>query len=353
MKKKIFSILSLLVISLTCAVTLSGCGSGVGVEDVTKSYETMIETLEENSDIFNNAGALNTAEYYEISYGDVVDKYIDDGSKYYVDLKDYYNSVFSFAMSYMSENRTVITNITDEELNSEAKGTLSALKSSIDDFTAGIQDFVDARNRLDLLFQRIEDTSPSADERLTKLRDFKREYVNFVNKSVEMSLSLSNSVEATGILDDVSNVRLTKNYICNKILNVYNELYILDIGTFNFAASVDTTTKERIQTLLDTLHDSMLDYTALMQMNNKDTLSEEELGALREMTDKFMTEIDVYVKALDSLDIRTLSVDYKNDMAEYLNHNNRAEIYLERVENFINISLPEFLNYVEDVVKII
>ena len=354
MKKKIVSILSLCVISIACVVALAGCGSSTNVEDVKTSYDSMTAIMATYDRVLNKSElSRNTREYYQISYGNVVDGYIRSQQEDYLELRDYYNSVFSFAMSYVDENITVITNLDADEVNSDTRGTLKDLKVSIDDFTESVQNFIDARDRLDVYFTNYGNTAGDA-EKLSRLRTFKREYVDFVDKSVQMSLNLSNSVEATGILDSVEHVGLTKNYICNKILRAYNELYILDIGTFNFNETDDTadpTTKNRIEAVLDKLQDLMDEYSSIMQMTSYKTLTEEELDAIKEMMNKFITELDVYVEALEILDIRTLSVDYKNDMADYLLHNDRALICLERVENFVNISLPDFLTYLDEAVR--
>ena len=356
MKKKFISILSLLVISVACVVTLAGCGSSTKVENVKASYDAMVETLVTYDSVLNKGEEntyRNTREYYQISYGDIVDGYIRSQDENYIELRDYYNSVFSFAMSYVDENIQVVTNLLDEEVNSATRGTLEDLKDSIDDFTENIQNFVGARNRLDVYYQNYASTA-SEEEKMSRLRTFKREYVDFVDKSVQMSLNLSNSVEATGILDSVEHVRLTKNYILNKILRAYNELYILDIGTFNFKETTDTDTKIRIENVLDKLQDLMDEYSSIMQLNDLalKELSVEELDALKVMMNKFLTEIDVYVEALETLDVRSLCVDYKNDMEDYLAHNDRAEICLETVENFVNISLPSFLTYLDDAVRV-
>lgn len=356
MKKKFISILSLLVISVACVVTLAGCGSSTKVENVKASYDAMVETLVVYDSVLNKGEEntyRNTREYYQISYGDIVDGYIRSQDENYIELRDYYNSVFSFAMSYVDENIQVVTNLLDEEVNSATRGTLEDLKDSIDDFTESIQNFVGARNRLDVYYQNYASTA-SEEEKMSRLRTFKREYVDFVDKSVQMSLNLSNSVEATGILDSVEHVRLTKNYILNKILRAYNELYILDIGTFNFKETTDTDTKIRIENVLDKLQDLMDEYSSIMQLDDLalKELSVEELDALKVMMNKFLTEIDVYVEALETLDVRSLCVDYKNDMEDYLAHNDHAEICLERVENFVNISLPSFLTYLDDAVRV-
>ncbi len=356
MKKKFISILSLLVISVACVATLAGCGSSTKVENVKAFYDAMVETLVTYDSVLNKGEEntyRNTREYYQISYGDIVDGYIRSQDENYIELRDYYNSVFSFAMSYVDENIQVVTNLLDEEVNSATRGTLEDLKDSIDDFTESIQNFVGARNRLDVYYQNYASTA-SEEEKMSRLRTFKREYVDFVDKSVQMSLNLSNSVEATGILDSVEHVRLTKNYILNKILRAYNELYILDIGTFNFKETTDTDTKIRIENVLDKLQDLMDEYSSIMQLDDLalKELSVEELDALKVMMNKFLTEIDVYVEALETLDVRSLCVDYKNDMEDYLAHNDRAEICLERVENFVNISLPSFLTYLDDAVRV-
>lgn len=356
MKKKFISILALLVISVASVVTLAGCGAGIKVENVKASYEAMTETLVSYDSVLNKGDESvyrNTKDYYQISYGEIVDGYIRSQDENYVELKDYYNSVFSFAMSYVDENIQVITNLLDDEVNSATKKTLKDLKDSIDDFNESVQNFVSARNRLDVYYQNYGSTA-SEEEKMSRLRTFKRDYVDFVDKSVQMSLSLSNSVEATGILDSVEHVRLTKNYILNKILRAYNELYILDIGTFNFKETTPTDTKTRIENVLDKLQVLMNEYSSIMLLNDSAVkeLTSEELVALKDMMNKFLTEIDVYIEALDTLNVRELCVDYKNEMDEYLTHNDRAEICLERVENFVNVSLPNFLDYLDDAVRV-
>ena len=353
MKKKILSIFSLCLISLMCLISLAGCGSSVSAEEILTAYTAMTAKLEENSAILSKVGNRNTAEYYQISYGDVVDRYVSAGYDDYVDLQNYYNSVFSFAMSYMDENYTVITNLIEDDTNSATIDSLPSLKSAIEDFTEEIDNFVDARNTLDIYFKRYGNSAVgnTQTEKLVRLREFKRSYVEFVNKSVEMSLALSDSVEATGILNSVLEVGLNRNYVCNKILRVYNELYIQEVGTFNFGETEDSLTKDRLQDVLDNLYSSMSDYSSLMSLTNlKQSLSETEIAKLKEMKDIFMTELEVYIEALDILDVRSLCVDYDNDMERYLQTNSRAEICLERVEQFVSTSLPDFLTYVRTTV---
>ena len=98
----------------------------------------------------------------------------------------------------------------------------------------------------------------------------------------------------------------------------------------------------------------MNEYSSIMLLNDSalKELTSEELVALKDMMNKFLTEIDVYIEALDTLNVRELCVDYKNEMDEYLTHNDRAEICLERVENFVNVSLPNFLDYLDDAVRV-
>lgn len=351
MKKRLFSLLLLCAISLLSVGVLAGCNDSASVADVCASYENLAKVLEANKEDIIKTPQKNTRNYYQINYGSVVNGLVDRGDEAYVDLKDYYNSIFSFAMSYIDENIEVITNYKDNpnEMGKETRATLASLKKSIDEFAESVPTFVTARNRLETVFE----TSMSEDAESANLRAFKREYANFVDKSVQFSLNLSNAVETDESFGSVNSVKLNKNYILNKILRAYNELYINNIAHFNFEGSRDSdgVTKGRIEDVLKNLQTSMDEYASIMELESLKVLGEDELEELKSMMAKFATEIDVYVDAVEILNLKELCIDNENDMAKYLQTNSRAEVALERIESFVNTSLGDFLTYLEDAVR--
>ena len=261
-RKSIISIcLVLMFVVMTFA--LIGCGS-TSTETISESFTAMYEKLDaQNKVLRKNDAALNTEEYYDLTYGAVVDGYITEERDNYTDLKNFYNPIFSVAMSYIEENREIITRLNDEDLNDETKNLTTELNDKIKEFTNQIDDFMTAYNEFTAFFATYQ-----ADEfkegQLVQLRDFKREYSNFVNSSVKLSLTLSSVVEATGILDNISSVGLIKNYICNKILNVYNAFYIVELGNFNWQGTTQTETKSELDNIITELRNSFSTYITII-----------------------------------------------------------------------------------------
>lgn len=360
-KTKTFLSVIMIAVCLLCVFTFAGCNEP-STSTILENIEAMNTALDEHDDVFNKTDSqINDVDYYSISYGSVIDGYISSGTTNYTDLENFYNTVFSLSMSYIEENYGVITNLTDEELNSDTRGQLEDLNNKIVDFTNSIQTFVEARNSLasDFSNSSFQNLAPTSEVKLARLREFKREYVTFVDKSVQLSQRLSSAVDSVGMLDSleelgISNVELVKNTILNKLLPAFHNLYVNEIGSFNFYDTDQTTTRTRIENVIESLKSVLNDkYIVIMKLSGAqliDTVTVEEIKAIREEADIFYVELDDYLEALDGLDIRTLSVDYDNDLTRYMEVNDRAEIYLQKVEQFVEVTLSEFLDYLESAV---
>lgn len=360
-KTKTFLSVIMIAVCLLCVFTFAGCNEP-STSTILENIEAMNTALSEHDDVFNKTDRqINDVDYYSISYGSVIDGYISSGTTNYTDLENFYNTVFSLSMSYIEENYGVITNLTDEELNSDTRGQLEDLNNKIVDFTNSIQPFVEARNSLasDFSNSSFQNLAPTSEVKLARLREFKREYVTFVDKSVQLSQRLSSAVDSVGMLDSleelgISNVELVKNTILNKLLPAFHNLYVNEIGSFNFYDTDQTTTRTRIENVIESLKSVLNDkYIVIMKLSGAqliDTVTVEEIKAIREEADIFYVELNDYLEALDGLDIRTLSVNHDNDLEAYMAVNDRAEIYLQKVEQFVEVTLSEFLDYLESAV---
>ena len=343
-KSKIAISILLIFTCLVCMLTFAGCGA-LSVTTVKESLDKMNTELGQYTDVLTkDDSAHNTINYYKVHYGTVVDGLVNGGAENYADLQ-IYNSIFSIAMSYIEENHAVITNLTDEEANDATKNELDNLNSNIESFTNEIKVFVESKKNLENFFNEYGETMGEADK-LAKLREFKREYSNFVNKSVVLASSLSSAVNATGVLNDIENVELIKNFICNKVLSVYNEFFIVEMGNFNWQESSETATKTQINGIISSLKNAFTTYLQIVSLNDSSlkTLTAEELKSITNQAESFMTEANNFFEALQGLDIENLAVNYLNDIDKYVEDNNFAAIYLEKIEQFVNYTLPNYLS---------
>ena len=303
-----------LIVAMVMAIfSFAGCGTDVGT--LSENIKTMNETLASYSTLFvKDDQNLNTRDYYKLNYGTIVDDLILSGTDNYDELYNYYNSIFSLAMSYVDENLSVVTNLTDEEMNDETRNSLDELNQKIVDFNNEISPFVSARNEFTSYFNEYSDPFSSAN--LSQLRSFKRQYASFVDKAVEISLSLRNAVEATGDLKETINV-----------------------GTFNFSESAETVVKDRINAIIANLENSLNSYISLFQTNTGlKELTLDELNKINQEAENFLTEVSDYMSALNGLNLQDLAINNYNDFDEYLKNNKNAEIYLEKLEQFTNVN---------------
>lgn len=351
--KKSFKIVLPIFIVLALLLSIfsfAGCGTDVGTlnENINKMNQNLLTYSEF---IEKNEGNLNTRDYYTISYGKIVDGLVGN-TENYDELYKYYNSIFSLAMSYIDENIDIVANLPDEEMNDETKKQLDDLNQKIVNFNNGIQGFVSARNQLSSYFNNYTDSAPDAYAKLSELRSFKSEYGKFVNNAVEISLSLSSAVSATGDLDETDNVMLIKNSICNKILGVFHKFFVMNIGSFNWAESTENELKARIDLIISNLETNFEKYISLCHAKeNFQTLTIEDIAVIKKEAENFLTEVDDYYYAIDKLNLKDLSVNHYNDLDEYLEKNQNAEVYLEKIEQFVKTNSGTLATYLEHLEK--
>lgn len=347
-KTKIFLPVILVFAFLVSIFSFAGCGTNIGT--LSENLKKMNDELLKYSEVIaKNESEINTQNYYSFSYGTVIDGILESGNaqETFVELDMYFSPIFSLSMSYVDFNLSIITNLKDEEMNDKTKDSLNDLNQKVVDFNNEIVPFVSARNDLASYFYEYGQTEEENEVNVAndnELRAFKREYAKFVDKAVQLSLSLKNAVEATGDLENTENVMLVKNSILNEILPVFHNFLVMDIGTFNWQESKVTETKTTILSYIDSLIENLNTFIQIFQTNEGlKVLDKTEIKNIENLANNFMTEVQDYNIALQNLNIENLAVHYSNEMGEYLKDNKNAMIYLEKINQFVNNTLPTYL----------
>ncbi len=332
----------LILVSLLAVFSFAGCDTSVTT--LSETVSAMNDKLSELNFLTKDISKLYTREYYTVSYGETIDDIIesDEGSDSYKELSKYYSAIFSIAMSYFDENIDIVTGLYEEEV-SGIQSEINDLNDKVSIFSDGIQTFATARNEIYRYFNNYE--SADDNQKLVQLRSFKRSYAVFVDNAVEMALSLTNAVEATGELSEISNVQMIKNSICTQLLSSFHEIFVMNIGTFNWSETDETSFKTEMEEIIATLEDNFEQYMTLLEKSSDfKTLTQDEIVSLKNTASDFLTEMQDFLEALDGLDLRTLAIDYYNNFNSYHEENTNAEVYLFKIKQFVNISLPNYLN---------
>lgn len=167
-------------------------------------------------------------------------------------------------------------------------------------------------------------------------------------------MNLAKTIETTEIFELLkkttpteNDTRILKEYIRAKMLPIFSEFMITEIeNNLNWEAQAATETKTRIDNLLAQLNTRFINYKSHFVGSSEavSTLSAEEMTQLFGYIEDFFVETDAYLQALKGLKIKKLAVDYDNDFERYKKSNNLAEVYLEKMEQFVGTTLFDFMN---------
>ena len=356
--KKIGLSLVLCLCSICTLFGLSGCGE-VSLTTVQNNIKALEDTYTKYDTVFTQGICEGLNTDYLIKYGETVDKYITENKDGYVELRDIYNVTLVISNDYIDNNKEYIKTLTEDNLTDKMKKSLTKLNGKIVSYTKTIEDFVLARRNFMNYFEQFgnEITEKSS---LAYLREFKKDYGKLVSKNIELSTQMAKTIENTEIFDllkntkpTVNDTKIVKEYIRAKLLPVFSEFKITELeNNLNWNAQKDTATKQRIDVLLTKLNDQFETYKSRF-VSSGETLQElktAEMNNLFNVAENFFVEADAYFKALEKFDISKLAVDFDNDLEAYKKSNKLAEVYLEKMEQFINISLTNFMETVANIV---
>ncbi len=271
----------------------------------------------------------------------------------YLELETLYNETLSMALEYVDSNRSYVLGLDEDTMSSSTKSAIKTLNSSLTSYIDSIEDFVSALNTMKNYFTR----HSNSDSEAVVLQRFKQSYGEMVSKAVTLSVSMEEVIASSGIYEMLTKVEpadqdaeTIKDYICAKLLPVFSEFKISEVASvMKWSSTKDGDSKERLQTLMDALDENFEIYKTLAS-TIANRLDSEGINQLFEYAEKFFVEMDDYFEALYDLDLRSLSVTYENNLENYLSENAFAEIYLKKLEQFVNKTLPDFMAKVMEII---
>ena len=348
--KRIFLALFLCFCSVFTVFGLVGC-KDVTLGTLKESYEILSNQISQNSQVFAQDGTLLVE-----SYGKKVDANIIANKSEYVELRDLYNSTLTIAFEYAQENKDFILLLDEAALNKASKAALKTLNASVNDFANSIPRFVEAHQTFVAHFQNFSD---DAQGDASVLLRFKKTYGEMVKKCVDFSSNTAKMVESTEIFEllkktqpSAADTITISQYIRAKLLPIFSEFKITEIANkMNWQLLLnngDAQMKQTLQALVGNLDTHFANYKQTFLHGNIKTqpLSSEEINDVFNLTENFLVEMESFFQALYGLDLNTFASVYKNNMKEYLKTNQFAEVYLQKLQQFVNVSLDNFIKTV-------
>ncbi len=352
----------LLTMALCCFCVFSVVGLA-GCKDVTLSllkenFEKLDAAYAANSDVFVEGEFEGLPTKYLISsYGTVVDKRIENGTEGYEELLKLYNATLVMASDYVDSNREFLLALEEKELSKQSKEALKILNDSVVEYTNSIEDFIRGRASLMDYFSKYAEESEVSN--MKNILQFKKIYGNMVKKNVRLATNSARMVETTKIFEllkqthpTAADTETVKEYIRAKLLPIYSEMKITEIANnMNWSAQKEGDCKPQIDAVIEKLDASFVDFKQnFVTKKTSKVLTKTEMGHLFDIAEEFFVEAEAYFQALYGLSLSKLAVSYDNQMSKYLKENALAEVYLQKLEQFVGHSLGQFMDAVCDII---
>ncbi len=331
--------------------TLSGCGN-VSVSDVKTSFAELDATYNTFADVFVS-GSLQNGDLetkYMVKYGVELDEISTDQTKEKFDaLESKYNVMLAISSKYIDNNKAFVTALEDENLSGSTSKALKNLNESLIKYNDNISAFVEDRNEFKTHFIN-HAGNQTAD--LAALQKFKKSYGELVNKNIQLALDLAEVIETTEIFDllqsttpTIEDTKIVKGYISAKMLPIFNNLLIAETETAFSYDDYEGSAKDELDDVVQNLNNLFEIYKqrVVFASNERALASKEDMQKLFDTANSFFTEKDIYLSCVDNLDIYKLIVESET-FEEHEKAVGYAKIYFEKIDQFVSITLEDYIN---------
>ncbi len=350
--------LAILIVSC-CTIFVAGCCNKVNIGTLESNYKTLQEiyTKAVEDEVFKEQAVDDSASgtKYYIEFGEVLQNKIDENAPGYVELRNLYNVTFTISNEFVDNTINWILGRKDEAISKQTQSAVEVLNSALVNYTSKLRNFLSKRVDLVYYFQN-EAHRYSDKDNLSTITIFnERTYSPMINANVEFSIALANAIETTNVYDDINNSEPTthdcnsiKQYIRAKLLKVFSKFKITEIDSkFNWAnTQSDGPAKADIQKLLDKLDENFTQFKSILTTQTTPRkVSQEEINTLWKYTQDFLFETNDYYTALEKLNLNAFNAA----RFKYDEYDKQAPLYMDKIEQYLNISLPRFLEEINTI----
>ena len=356
MRRKSIVLSFVLAIFALCS-TFAFAGCDVSLDTLKNSFDSLDKTYQTYSETFRHgtvAGSIETN--YVVNYGDAVNTYVANNKENYVELREQYNVMLAISHYYIDTNKTYVLSCDYKNLSKAAKQSINSLNKSIKAYEKEIKDFEESRKSMMIFFNQYAEGERDQSAEEYHVRMFKRAYGKLIDKNINLSTALAKSVELTEIFDLIKSTAITNNdvtiikdYIQTKMLPIYNEFMINQLAN-KISWKVYEGLNSRLDNLVESVKNLFNAYKTQI-VNGSPSGSDftaEQITVLFDKIENFLTEQAVYEKALKEFDISTFVVTYNGNLEQYEKKNALASLDFEKMEQFIQKIVPNFIEEVKE-----
>ena len=361
MKNKFKSIVAgiiLAVVGVFAGVGLAGCGGNLST--LKSEYASMTKKIASYKEVFSHNTIDGIDTDLKVSYGEYADGQIRDRNENFLELEDKYNSILVISNDYIVQNIQVIQNYGQKNLSKKAKKAVKELCDNIKSFTKYLSSFATARKGFAGYFEQMGSNAKPADIE-SQLVTFRKSYGKLVEKNIKISMSVAKCMENTKIYDSLKNskadgntLKIIRDYTRTKMLPIFSKFMLTEVSNkfiwSNYKNKSDTL--REIDALLNLCSDTYAgDFKRSLVSNGTPTNLDVNVKDLFDLVDEFLKEANSYKTALGDFGIKDFAVSYDGNMKTYLKQNKLAERDLYKMDQFLKITLPNFIRNFSDMIR--
>ena len=316
--KKILSLFVSLIMCLSIGVIFSACDSEeekywIDVYNNVNEYVTS----DENSEFIKNRDLEYIKNYKDIKSVFVVEDYNQ--------LLTIYEKSFSVLLTPLAELYGTMQVVPKDK--KEAKKYFTEFNEAFNEYKEDITEFKQAKEKF---IKNIEPSNLSSDINKQFLREYKREFREFLRETLTVADKFNNIYQDVYYIPPTTDAEATTfsfNAIKYKISNLYVNAQISLLEEYD----VDNESNVRLAFVNKTK-------VIFNSLDNESEVSAENFKKYNEYYSLLLTEFDNFCEALENIDL----AECEEDTEVYFNNNTLGEVSYNKIQYFINLPALHF-----------
>lgn len=353
MKKitKIIGFTALALTTLSSVFLFPGCDFSVNYKGTSEKLNEVVKAVE--GDSFTK-GTISASAIELAKVPNVATEFVESDS--YSEINRFYNTIFSYSIEYIKDNAKILeTPPTVESLTEYQENLYKTLENEIASYQNEIIDFKTEIENVNRYFKNAESYGKSSEEIF--VLNYKKAYRDLIYETFDLANAIEDIMD--NVYQEIDYVESSeKEGAVFKSLEKGINIRIFE-GYFSFIVdsfdcrvpALNQDANVYMSEILETYSNAktqMITFFANVSKEEGNTISisKKEIERIQASIDIYFEETQLYQNAYDKLNFVEFYFDNDCDLDRYINSDYANKNYYEKINDYINYTLPNLTNYI-------
>ncbi len=355
MKKiaKKLGVIALAAVAMSSTMLLGGCDFSVNYKGTSNKLNEVIKLIDEKEyfstgSVIISGTTVNFTQVPKVSSAFV-------GNENYAEINNYYNTIFDYCTNYIKTNAAILaTPPTVESLTEKQENLYKTLDDEISSFKEIVVSFEKEISNVNKYFDNAESYGESSEE--VFVLNYKKAYRNFIYEAFDLANAIENVMDSVYleidyIEDSTKTSKVYKSLEKGINIRIFEGYFSFIVDSFDCRVpKANKDANEYMYEILDTYDNAksqMLSfYKQVTRTNLPAVLTDDEIATIQKSIDMYFEETMLYQNAYDKLGFVSFYFDNDCALDRYINNDYANKNYYEKINDYINYTLPNLTNYV-------